>query len=141
VSYLSAVHVLATIEFTFMASLVVAYLSWYYDAYTNVNANNNPAAIQIPTAIDLAPVPKMAREDKMVNTSAAFTSFTGNKDPESAQDVEAFVHNGGFFVGAFADQLKADFPQLFDPNFHAALAFDAGQLFRAVMNARPFAPN
>jgi hypothetical protein len=146
VSYLSAVHVLATIEFTFMASLGVAYSSWYYDAYTNVNANINPAAI---TAIDLAPVPKMARvsgEDKMVNTTAAFASSmtrdcTGNMDSEFAQDVEAVARNAGIFVGAIADRLIADFPHRFDPNFHDALAFDAGQLFGAVMNAQPFAPN
>jgi hypothetical protein len=144
VSDLSAVRVSAT----FMASLVafVVFFCWDYYAYVEVNTSNNPAAIQIPTAADLSPVPMMANafgEDKMVDTAAAYASsvardFTANMDPEFAQDVEAFARNAGIFVGAIADKLKADFPELFEPNFHAA---DAGQNIGAAMNARPFAPN
>jgi hypothetical protein len=124
VSYLSAARVLAAIEFTFVASLVVAYLSWYYNA------------IQIPTALDLAPAPMVANaigEGKMLNTSTAFVS-------SMARDLTR-NEDAGIFVGAIADQLKADFPRLFDPNFHAALAVDDGQIFVAAINARPFAPN
>jgi hypothetical protein len=124
VSYLSAVRVLAAIEFTFMASIVVAYLSWYYQA------------IQIPTAIDVVPAPMVANaigEGKMLNTSTAFVS-------SMARDLTR-NEDAGIFVGAIADQLKADFPRLFDPNFHAALAVDDGQIFVAAINARPFAPN
>jgi hypothetical protein len=123
VSYLSAVRVLAAIEFTFVASIVVAYLSWY-------------RAIQVPTAIGLAPVPMVASaigEGKMLNNSAAFAS-------SMARDLTC-NEDAGIFVGAIADQLKADFPRLFDPNFHAALAVDDGQIFGPVMNTRPFAPN
>jgi hypothetical protein len=119
VSDLSAVRVSAT----FMASLVafVVFLSWH-DVYTQMNTSDIPAAVQIPTAADLSPVPVMANafgEDKMV--AAAYASsvtrdFTANMDPEFAQDVEAFARNAGIFVGAIADKLKADFPELFEPN-------------------------
>jgi hypothetical protein len=67
--------------------------------------------------------------------------LTRNMDPALAPDVEAAARNAGIFVGAIADKLKAEFPELFDPSFQAAVAADAGQFFGAAMNARPFAPN
>jgi hypothetical protein len=148
VSYLREVQVSATIMVSlFVAS--VACLSLDYCVYIQLNTWNNPATIQIPTAVNFAPVPITANvigEGKMVDTAAEYASsvardFTRNMDPELAQDVQAVARNTGIFVGAIADKLKADFPELFDPNLHAALAADAGQAFGALMNTRPFAPN
>jgi hypothetical protein len=148
VSSLSVVQVSAATLFV----VSVAFLSWDYGVYTQltVSTSSNPATMHIPTAVNHAPVPMMANgiggEGRMVDTAAEYASsvardLTRNMDPALAQNVEEAARNAGIFVGAIADKLKADFPELFDPSFHAAVAADAGQLFGAAMNARPFAPN